>query len=311
MNAAICTLFEGDYHHGLAALANSLFTHKFRGVIWAGYRGEIPEWAFPIVERNGYAQFNVGEACEMRFVRVVTEAHLTNYKPQFMLHIWECLHTDAEALFYFDPDIVVCGRWSFFEEWVLCGVALCEDINSPMTDTDPIRCAWRRFGASRNVRLDRRTQSYVNGGFLGVTKASVQFVRIWKHMLELIKTEIGNASNFNWHNKDRTYLFYRNDQDALNMALESSTLPLSIIGREGMAFSGGGHVMYHALGGAKPWRKMFVWEALHGWPPSGADKAFISHAAAPISLYTNGKLRRKRRALQIASGIGRFVRKAS
>ena len=57
-----------------------------------------------------------------------------------------CNHLlDLGTLFYFDPDIIVKCDWKFLEQWAETGIALCEDINSPMSSTHPIRAMWDGF----------------------------------------------------------------------------------------------------------------------------------------------------------------------
>ena len=49
-----------------------------------------------------------------------------------MLRLLSGPASDAEAIYYLDPDIVVTAPWSTFDNWTGCGVALCEDVNSPL-----------------------------------------------------------------------------------------------------------------------------------------------------------------------------------
>lgn len=121
MNSVICTLFEGHYHYGLGALANSLYAKGFRGTIFAGYRGELPPWITNAKMLGDVTEFSPADGLIIRFVRLTEKIHLTNFKPEFMLSLWEKHCPDAESLFYFDPDITVIGRWTFFEEWVGAG----------------------------------------------------------------------------------------------------------------------------------------------------------------------------------------------
>ena len=145
MNSAVCTLFEGNYHYGVGALANSLYAQGFRGTIYAGYRGPLPPWVNGSKTTDGCTDFSPVEGLVLRFIPLSTKAHLTNFKPDFMLSLWQKQCPQAESIFYFDPDIVVICSWPFFERWVQAGVALCADINPSMPKNHPLRHAWNQF----------------------------------------------------------------------------------------------------------------------------------------------------------------------
>lgn len=92
MNHAICTLFEGSYHQGVAALANSLHQAGFKGRIYAGYRGALPTWAASATPLDlprwpGATVMPLAEQLSLAFLPLDTQHHLTNYKPEFMLDL--------------------------------------------------------------------------------------------------------------------------------------------------------------------------------------------------------------------------------
>lgn len=305
MDSAICTLFEGGYHVGLAALANSLYKVRYRGIIWVGYRGPLPPWVRSNPASDGVVEHVVAEGCSLRFVTVSTERHLTNYKPEFMREVWARRCPQAGALFYFDPDIVVRCEWSFFEEWVKYGIAMCEDVNSPMPASHPIRYAWKHFYAPHNLPLTREFDIYVNGGFVGIPRASADFLTTWQKIVDLMEPVIGDLKTLGVRN--RTFLFNKTDQDGLNIAAMATDFPVSIVGRDGMDFAPGGYIMSHSAGAAKPWKRKFIREALGGRPPSSADKDFWSHVETPICPYSKSRIALGQASVRIASAIGRFV----
>jgi hypothetical protein len=104
--------------------------------------------------------------------------------------------------------------------------------------------------------------------------------------------------------------FNRADQDALNVAIEATDRPVSIMGKEAMGFVHGGLVMPHALGSAKPWRRNYIREALAGRPPTPADRGFWEHAAGPVSALSRNTIARAKVSLAIAAAIGRFIRRS-
>jgi hypothetical protein len=308
MNSAICTLFEGNYHYGVGALADSLYEQGFRGTIYAGYRGQLPPWSKGVKAVDGLAEFSPAEGMALRFIPLTTKIHLTNFKPDFMLSLWQDHCPGAGSLFYFDPDITVTCRWSFFEQWVEAGVALCADVNPSMPSNHPIRHAWKQFYLPHGIAFRRDLDLYFNGGFCGLRREQIEFLHCWRHLQELMKPEIGGLQNVNV--RDRTFLFHKTDQDALNVAAMASEAPISSMGQDGMDFQhgGGGFVMSHALGGQKPWNKNFLRSLLlRGNSPSRADRLYFRSVTTPIRLYPSLTLSRKRLFLLTASFLGRFM----
>lgn len=308
MNSAICTLFEGSYHCGVAALANSLYAHGYRGTIYAGYRGELPPWAAGAKKFDGFAEFKPAEGLVLRFIPLTIKIHLTNFKPDFMLSLWEKHCPEAESLFYFDPDIIVICRWSFFEEWVRAGVGLCADVNPSMPANHPLRHAWKQFYLPHGITFRREPDFYFNGGFIGLRREQIEFLHCWRRLQELMAPDIGGLQN--WNIRDRTYLFCKTDQDAMNIAAMASESPISPMGQDGMDFQqgGGGYVMSHAAGGVKPWqKKMLAGTLLKASLPSRADKKFYAMARHPIRIFSTASFWLRKIDLMVASAIGRYI----
>lgn len=308
MSTVVVTLFEGDHHLGAAALINSLHAAGFAGTVVCGYRGAPPPWTSAARKLDAIA---------VEFVALETTAHLTNHKPEFLLRVWGDLHPEASRLFYFDPDIVVKTRWSFFEEWADYGVALVEDMGSPLPETHPRRGAWRHCLAVRRKRVRRETTHYVNGGFIGLTRERMGFLHEWREAMTLVGEEIGGLehSMFSFANgtADKgspAYPFSKTDQDALNIALMAGSQPVSIMGSEGMDFRPGGWTLSHAVGPEKPWRKNLILAALAGRAPTYADHAFWANAVSPLPVFTARAAAWRRKSLACACLLSRFYRRA-
>jgi hypothetical protein len=301
----VCTLFEGDYHYGVAALVNSLYSRGFRGKIYAGYRGPLPDW----VHQSGNGTkivFAIRDDLEIRFIKVDTERHLTNHKPEFMRRLWRDESDITDSLLYFDPDITVRCRSSFFEEWLQDGVAVCQDVNGTMPNMHPVRNAWRRELHQLGIECRNNLDTYFNAGFVGLRRTHSDFLGLWCRILDHMESKGYKLSGFVTH--ERTEPFSCVDQDALNIACMAYS-PLCPMGQDGMDFQwgGGGYVMNHAIGNAKPWRKkMLRTLLLKGVPPSRADKAFYNNVQGLIQPYSTPAFLVKRSIVRLSSALGRF-----
>jgi hypothetical protein len=302
VKSAVVTLFEGDYVLGVGALVNSLARNGFTGKVYAGYRGALSRWA------GSAADSYIAGPIEVHFFEVGGDLHLTNLKPTVMLDIANRLAPDLDALFYFDPDIVVTCRWSFFEEWAQCGLAIVQEITmAPMPDDHPIRCYWREWASEHGWPTVRSVDAPFNGGFIGVARFHFRALEAWRDIISAIGDSV-DLSGF--APGERSHPFHMTDQDALNILSMIYPGALSRIGPEGMGFVPGGFTMLHAVGGVKPWRKRFVRSALAGIPPTLADKGWFANSSTPIPVLGTSERNRIGAAMKVGSALGRFVRRA-
>lgn len=322
MNSAICTVFEGHYHFGVATLSNSLFKKGYRGTIYVGYRGSLPNW---IVTGQKETVGKWADAISLTpvigirlvFLPIVSTYSLANYKPNFMLELWEGPAKNKDALFYFDPDIVVNNSWTCFEQWVNCGVAFCEDVNSPLQEFHPRRQGWKNYYKKHNIELHYKNQIYVNAGFVGLLNKDISFLRLWIQVQEVMAPAIGGLENSIFLNQayNSTVLklkgfqiFDKPDQDALNAAIGAYDGPVSYIGKDGMGFVPGDAVMFHALGSPKPWKANHFLRFFTGRIPRKEDVAYWENCLSPILVHSKGKIRKKKIAIKISKFLGRFYK---
>ena len=314
MKSAICTLFEGSYHYGVAALVNSLYSQGFRGQFYAGYRGALPAWAAtasnqPDLQWPGSCTLAFAEGLKIHFLPLDTDYHFSNYKPDFMLRLWNGIAGEAEAMYYFDPDIVVTAPWSVFEEWVGYGAALCEDVNSPMAEHHPTRAAWRHYFGGAAIPLRFKEATYANGGFVGVHKKNGDFLERWQAIQEAMGPAIGGLGNsflVTAPVSSPFAAFAIPDQDALNAAVEAWDGAVSFVNKIGMAFKAGKPLMSHAVGKQKPWLWQPLKRVMYGQPPRRADRDYWEFANGLILSQPAGLIKRWRLAIKVAALVGRF-----
>lgn len=303
----VCTLFEKDFHYGVAALCNSIVRSGFRGLIWAGHRGDLPPWTTKL-PKTPSGLFDIGGAT-LAFEKIATGTHFTQFKPEFLRTLFR-KGIARKYLWYFDPDITVRCSWPFFEQWAECGVGLCQDVTTgTMPSRHPVRCAWVELAKEAGWGPPLQQQErYYNGGFLGIGKNFQDFLTVWQKALDLAYSNGLGPETLNKRNRE--HAFNCADQDALNIAAMYSDAPISPIGPEGMGFMPGGFTMYHSVGYSKPWRKKFLRAALNGIPPTNGDKHYLESSEGPIQAYSPFRLRSLRRRAGAAAAIGRFYRRA-
>jgi hypothetical protein len=304
-----CTLYSGDYHLGVGALANSLYRNGFRGTLCVGYQPPLPPWA---KEAKVFGDDMILQVCPdffLRFIAWSSKHNLSLEKARFLLHVLDEAAPESEGALLFDADITVHGSWAFFEQWVRQGVALCLDVCYPLVPSGhPWRHGWEVLAREAGYQQIRNLDYYVNSGFVGVCRSERPTIHCWAALIEtFLRSQSSLANSVKFANRERAFV---GDQDMLNAALMATESRLSLIGLEGMDFSPAGYTMSHAVEGAKPWRKKFIMQAISGHPPSAADKTFWRYADHPIHIHGSLTVAMKRLTLKIAGVIGRFYRRS-
>lgn len=310
MNITLCTLFEGNYHFGVAALSNSLIAAGYEGDLWVGYRGALPSWITqsPSFDRST-GRLQVAQTLALCMVELDTPLHFAYYKPTFIREVFERHAPASTVVAYLDPDIVVKYDWSSFTGWFTeDGISLTEDINWSFPARHPKRLLWNRFFEPHGITPRRALERYYNSGFIAVSREHFEFLALWRHLCEIVLAY--NAGIKHLKAGGPAALFHSTDQDAMNFALTVCDAPLNTAGPEAMDFAPGGYYLSHAIGSVKPWHGGHIRQALRGKPPSMASKWYYRFANAPIKVYSDGDLAKRQISLKIASAIGRIYKRA-
>lgn len=307
VKTALCTLFEGHYHYGVAALVNSLAAAGYEGTVWVGHRGPLPDW---IVDRPGFdavlLRLPVTPTLTLRTVELDPPVSLNYYKPTFMREIMEIHDPGADAVGYVDPDVVVKCSWDAMQAWLsVDGIALVEDADWDMPADHPKRDRWQHFFAAHGEVPRRKLDRYYNAGFVCAGRQRIPFLRTWERINATVAAESRSGMRERKSGEPGS-LFHSTDEDALNFALTLCETPLNTAGPEAMDFVPGGNRLSHAVGAEKPWQGRHVRRALRGDPPSVASQWYYRFAAGPLTPFSQMMLARRRLSMLLATTLVRL-----
>ena len=299
----VVCLYDGEYHFGVAALANSLVNSNFKGVINIGYRGILPPWVSQL-KLISDCLYYLNNDVIIHFELLTTEMHLAFYKPYFIKQTFDNFPS-AKKVFYFDVDIVVNASWSFFTNWLQGEVCLCLDNSFEFVHRNhPWRRDWKKLAGIESVFANPLTL-YVNSGFIGISRPSINLINKW---IELSETFARTGGDLKIINQDGESSF-KGDQDLLNAAVTACPeIELSVIGKEGMGFTQPAYLMSHSVAKAKPWSKDFmIYLIRKGHKPNHSEKNFFKYCHKPIQLFSKFEFFKKKVNLVFATFFGRYI----
>lgn len=304
----LTTLAEGDYFLGAAALLNSVVAHgTYVDKVVIGYRHGLPDWLPATTPSRNGRTFLTGSGLPVELVEMDGSLHMVHEKPRWFHHLTEVLEPTAEEFFFFDSDIVIKNRMSFFGEWVEEGVAVCGDVNYEFAPDHPIRRKWRRVGEAGGAPTINELGAYFNSGFLGWRREHAEFITDWNRAFDLLAPYSGDMTKFRV--KNRSAMVLSTNQDSLNLALMITRVPYATLGPEAMAFDHGLQLMDHPLG-PKPWRRNFFRDMLNGNTPRDGDVSFWRAVnGSELSPVPQSQQQFKLRSCQFYRFLGRFYKR--
>ncbi|WP_116126097.1 hypothetical protein [Lewinella sp. IMCC34183] len=290
----LTTLAEREYFLGLSALLNSaVHFGTYVDKVIVGYREGLPGWLPALTPSKFGKTFHTPSGLEVEFVELDGSLHMVHEKPKWFLHVTEVLAPDATEYFFFDSDIIINMRMSFYGEWVQEGVAICGDINYPFSRHHPIRQKWAALARAAGRPVVNELDEYYNSGFLGWTQETKGFIQDWNDAFAILAPHSGSMNEFRVN--DRTAVVLSTNQDSLNLAAMITEHPISLIGPEAMGFEYGMRLMHHPIG-SKPWSRKFVSEFFRGRPPREADLIFWDYVnGSELQPMTSGKAKNMHR----------------
>ena len=241
---------------------------KYIDKIVVGYREDLPAWLPKLNPSKNGVSCTLNSGIELELIEMRGDLHMVHEKPKWFRYFTDVLEPNADEYYFFDSDIVIVNRMSFFGEWVNQGVAICEDVNYSMSRNHPIRKQWEKFAALDGLEVKSQVDWYYNSGFLGWKKETKSFLTEWERCFEILAKHSGDMKQFRIH--DRTHPVLSANQDSLNLAAMTTQIPISTIGPEAMGFKNGMHLMSHPIG-KKPWDKKYISDFFKGYPPRTSD----------------------------------------
>lgn len=307
MKAAIFSLYEGNYHLGVAALINSAITSGFDGCFIVGYRDKMPPWV-QTLKAVANEEYMVGEN-RLIFYKADTTRHLGYHKPFAALDVLGAF-PKIEMLFYADPDVTFIAPWQFFPNWVDLGIALVEDSNfCRVPPNHPWRATWKDLLSEAGLSShDSERDSYANSGFFGVTRRDRDFLKAWADVTLAFEASGGATGTFEMTERWKAVV---GDQDLLAAVMMSWAGPVSIMGPEAMGFTGYYFILSHAIESPKPWEKSFFLNSLRGDPPSTAGGNFLEAASGAIQLFSRSSYLLRKLDLRAGKLVSRLWRRSS